>query len=71
MNFPDRLIELRKKYGISKKELSQAIGVSERMIYYYECGQKSPNMETLIAIADYFDVSIDYLVGRSDQPERQ
>lgn len=68
MDFSDRLIELIQSYGITRRELAQSINVSERLLYYYVAGQKSPNMETLIALADFFNVSLDYLVGRTDDP---
>ncbi|WP_231493536.1 helix-turn-helix domain-containing protein [Alicyclobacillus macrosporangiidus] len=68
MSFPERLMTLRSRFHLTKKALAEAVGLSERLVYYYEQGQRSPNMETLIALADFFDVSIDYLVGRSDDP---
>lgn len=68
MRFPERLALLRTSRGMSKKALAETVGLSERLVYYYEQGQRSPNMETLIALADFFDVSLDYLVGRSDDP---
>lgn len=68
MDFSDRLIELIQSRGITRRELAQSVNVSERLLYYYVAGQKTPNMETLIALADFFNVSLDYLVGRTDDP---
>ncbi|UOF90841.1 helix-turn-helix domain-containing protein [Fodinisporobacter ferrooxydans] len=70
-NFSERMTELFETRNVTKRALSQAVDVSERMIQYYVTGKKSPTMETLIALADYFQVSLDYLVGRSDEPERR
>ncbi|MCL2853540.1 MAG: helix-turn-helix domain-containing protein [Defluviitaleaceae bacterium] len=50
--------------------MAGALGITERSYQRYEA-ENNPNHETLLKIADYFDVSIDYLVGRSDNPERR
>lgn len=69
-NFGVHLKEIRKMKGITQKQLALGIGASERGIQQYELGERKPNYDMLIALADYFDVSIDYLVGRSDDPSR-
>lgn len=51
-------------------KLANEIGISLRALKYYSSGEREPSMSTLIALADFFNVSIDYLVGRSDKPER-
>lgn len=68
--FGNHLKELRKTHHITQKQLALEIGASERGIQQYELGERKPNHDMLIAIADYFNVSIDYLVGRSDDPTR-
>ena len=68
--FSQRLKDLRKSKSITQKQLAVALGASERGIQHYELDERAPTCEMLIAIADYFDVSIDYLVGRSDDPRR-
>lgn len=50
--------------------MSSVLGVTERAYQHYELGTREPNMERLLALADYFDVSIDYLVGRTENPGR-
>jgi transcriptional regulator with XRE-family HTH domain len=70
-DFSERLTELFLTRNLTKRSLAQAIEISERMIQYYVTNKKSPTMETLIALADFFNVSLDYLVGRSDIPERR
>ncbi len=57
--------KLRKKQNISMKELGLSIGVSESTISLYENGKRQPDYNTLIKIADYFNVSTDYLLGHT------
>lgn len=64
MMFGDRLKKLRKERGITQQQLGEIIRISGRVIGYYESNNRFPGDEkVLIAIADYFDVSIDYMVG--------
>lgn len=57
---------LREKHGISQQKLAVAIGVSQQSINKYENHNIEPDIDTLIAIADYFGTSVDYLIGRTD-----
>lgn len=66
--FSERLIGLRKSKSITQKQLAQLVCISERNYQRLEANN-SPKLENLIKLADYFDVSIDYLVGRTDNPE--
>lgn len=68
--FAERLEELRIKKGITTVQLSREIGVSKQAISQFEKAANYPHVNTLTALADYFDVSLDYLVGRSDDPAR-
>ena len=52
------------------KELGEVISVSDEAVRLMEKAKRSPSFEVLCALADYFDVSLDYLVGRSDDPKR-
>lgn len=70
-HFGNHLKKLRKSRNVTQKQLAADIGASERGIQQYELGERKPNYDMLIALADYFNVSIDYLVGRSDNPERR
>lgn len=70
MTFSDRMVILRKSHSLTQKQLALSIGVSEIAIQNYESQRRKPAYDVLIALADYFDVSLDYLVGRSDDPER-
>lgn len=67
--FANRLIILRKNRHISALFLAEKIGVSKSAISQFENAVNYPHCNTLIKLADYFDVSLDYLVGRSDEPE--
>lgn len=61
--FGQRLRELRQESGVGQVELSKSLGVSKGIISLWENGLREPSMSNLIAIARYFGVSIDYLVG--------
>lgn len=60
----DNLKQLRSARGISQKALADAIGVSQQSINKYENHNIEPDIQTLCKIADYFGISVDYLVGR-------
>ena len=62
--FGQRLKELRNDRGISQNELSKYIGVSKSSVNMYERDEREPGFETLEAIADFFNVNMDYLLGR-------
>ena len=64
-----RLKELRKKKGLSQQRLAMELNVNQNTISRYESGEREADYKTLIMIADYFDVSIDYLLGRTDKKE--
>ena len=67
-NFATRLRELRKGRGLQQAQLAQALGLAQTTIGNYEQHARFPDERTVITIADYFDVSLDYLLGRSDTP---
>ena len=64
----NRLKELRKLNNVTQKQVAEAINIAERNYQRLEAGY-NPNHETLVALADYFKVSLDYLTGRTDNPE--
>ena len=57
---------LRDGLGISQQKLAEDVGVTQQQIHKYENGITQPDIETLSALADVFETSIDYLVGRTD-----
>ena len=67
MNF--RLRELRRQRRISQVRLAMELNVSQNTIGRYETGEREAGYAMLIRIADYFDVSVDYLLGRTDNRE--
>ena len=66
-----RLKELRKAKGISQLKLATDLNTNQNTISRYETGEREPGILELIKIADYFRVSIDYLVERTDVPNMQ
>ena len=60
-----RLKELRKEMNLTQVELSQALSISRSSLSLYEINKREPDCETVSKIADFFDVSLDYLYGRS------
>jgi len=65
-NFGQRLRELREEKKITQAELGNKIGVSGATINRYEKGFRQPDPETLSKLADFFDVTVDFLLGRTD-----
>lgn len=68
--FAERIKELRLTQAISQTALANHIGLTQRAIGFYETADKKPDYENLVKIADFFDVSTDYLTGRSDNPKQ-
>ncbi|RMD04940.1 XRE family transcriptional regulator [Clostridium autoethanogenum] len=71
MKFGNILSDLRNKAHITQKDLANILGVSRGTIGMYEIGQRDPDTETLKKISDYFNVSVDYLLGRTDKKESE
>ena len=63
-----RLKDLRKQKKVGQKEVAELLGVSLRSYQFYESGEYDPSLPNLVILADYFQVSTDYLLGRSDEP---
>ena len=68
-DFSDRIKELRIEKGLTQESVGSIINVKKYAIYSYEKGRACPDMKGLIALAEYFDVSMDYLAGRTDKRE--
>lgn len=62
MNLADRIQQLRKRKGISQEELADRIGVSRQAVSKWESGQTSPDLEKIVLLSDYFEVTTDYLL---------
>lgn len=66
-----RLKEIRKARGISQLKLAIDLNTNQNTISCYETGEREPGINELIKIADYFHISIDYLLERTDNPKIQ
>lgn len=64
MGFSERLLSLRKQTGLSQEELGNMVGVSRQTVSKWETGVTTPELDKLMALGDYFSVSLDELVGR-------
>lgn len=66
--FGSRLNYVRKQRGFTAQQMADVLSVSIRTYRNYESGSTSPSLDTLIKIGDFFGVSIDYLLGRTENP---
>lgn len=64
MNFAERLRDLRTQRGLSQIELAKRLGLSNSTISMYERGEREPDFETLDLIGDFFNVDVNYLLGK-------
>ncbi|WP_324825115.1 helix-turn-helix transcriptional regulator [Sinanaerobacter sp. ZZT-01] len=67
--FIQRLIFLRKEHNLSQAQLGEIINLSKQGVNEIEKGRTTTRIDKLAIIADYFNVSTDYLLGRTDNPE--
>ncbi|GHU54167.1 hypothetical protein AGMMS49975_14180 [Clostridia bacterium] len=67
--FSDRLKSLRTSKGLSQKILGEVIGLTSSAIKEMEHGRRETTLTRAAALAEYFNVSLDYLVGRTDKPD--
>ncbi len=65
-NFPQKLREERKKRGMTQKELGEKVGVKQNTFTNWENGKREPTLDNIIKLANILDVTVDYLLGRSD-----
>jgi len=66
--FCQRLKELRQSKNLTLEKLGKDFNVSKQTVSRWELGDRLPPLDVTVALADYFQVSLDYLVGRSDNP---
>ena len=64
-----RIQDLRTDADMSQKQLSEILHISQRSYSHYETGSRNIPVEMLIRLANYYDISVDYLVGRTDKKE--
>lgn len=68
MTIGDSLKRFRKQIGLSQTEIAERIGIAQQVYYRYESGRNMPSAEVILKLADAYNVSTDYLLGRSDAP---
>ena len=66
MNFNERLIDLRRKRGLSQEQLGYELGVSRQTVSKWELGQSYPDFQRLVLLSDYYEMSLDELVRGVD-----
>ena len=64
-----RIQDLRTDADLSQKQLSEILHISQRSYSHYETGSRNIPVEMLIRLSNYYDISVDYLVGRTDKKE--
>jgi transcriptional regulator with XRE-family HTH domain len=69
MQYGNRIAQLRDRRGYTQEELAGLLGISRAALSHYEKNRRKPDFATLTKIADLFQVSVDYLVGRTQLPE--
>lgn len=67
MLFPQRIAAIRKELKLSQEKFGELVGVSQRSVAFWEAGERMPSHATISAMADRLDVSVDYLLGRTDE----
>ena len=63
---PERLEQLREKFGISRKKLGEKLGLAQMTVYRWESGEQAPNVLYLIMLCEFFGCTADYLIGLED-----
>lgn len=66
--FSDMLLYLRRREGLSQAELGEKLGIAKSTVSMYECDERKPSFEMLEAIADFFNINMDTLVGNAAKP---
>ena len=69
--FAERLQTARQQRKLTQKEVAAHLNMTERSYQHYEGGTRRPNFEVLVSLADFLNVSTDYLLGRVDAPEKK
>lgn len=69
--FPQRIAAIRKELKLSQEKFGELAGVSQRSVAFWEAGERMPSHATISALADRLDVSVDYLLGRTDEKTKR
>ncbi|MCZ8516505.1 helix-turn-helix domain-containing protein [Paenibacillus filicis] len=68
MKYGERIAQLREKHALTQEELSSKLGITRASLSHYENNRREPDYNTMVTIANFFKVPIDYLIGRTDNP---
>lgn len=71
MTFSERIAAIRKNLKMSQEKFGELAGVSQRTVAFWESGERMPSHATISSLADRLDVSVDFLLGRSDEGSRE
>jgi len=71
MKYGERIAALREKHSLTQEGLSNKLGITRASLSHYENNRREPDYETIVSIANLFNVSIDYLIGRTDDPNSE
>ena len=66
-----KLADLRKRHGYSQEALAEKMGVSRQAVSKWERGESTPDTDTLIELAKLYNVSVDYILGLTDNPKSE
>jgi len=69
-NLGEKLKKLRLEKGVTQKQIADYLSVTPHSVQRFEYGTNKPSLENIAKLADYFEVSTDYLLGRSDNPQQ-
>lgn len=67
MDLPARIVSIRKQMGLSQEKFGEMLNMSQRSVAAWEAGERTPSFATLSDLADKLNVSVDYLIGRTDE----
>ena len=70
MDLSERIVYLRKQRKLTQEKVGEMVNMSQRSVANWESGDRSPSLSTLIELSELFNVSLDYLLGKTDNPER-
>lgn len=70
MKYGNRIARLRAEKGLTQGELAEKVSISRASLSHYENDRREPDLDVLAKLADYFGVTLDYLMGRTNEPGR-
>ena len=65
MQFASNIKKLREERKLSQKDIAEYLGITRQAVNSYECGRREPDYNTLVSLADFFGVTVDFLLGRT------